>query len=80
VQQRVVELPGVLQKGEVADFGQNQFTRSGNERGHMISILPLDDLCLANCNFKPQDMSQCYTPPLYGIHFEGGLNSGEAQV
>src|SRR6516225_2950690 len=24
-------------------------------------------------------MSQCYTPPLYVIHFKGGLNSGEAQ-
>jgi hypothetical protein len=24
-------------------------------------------------------MSQCYTPPLYVIHFKGGLDSGEAQ-
>ena len=25
-------------------------------------------------------MSQCYTPPLYVIHFKGGPNSGEAQL
>ena len=25
-------------------------------------------------------VSSCYTPPLYVIHFKGGLNSGEAQL
>jgi hypothetical protein len=24
-------------------------------------------------------MSQCYIPPLYVVHFKGGLNSGETQ-
>jgi len=32
-----------LQKGEVADLGQNQFTCTRNERGHMIRVLPLYD-------------------------------------
>ena len=55
---------------------QNQFSSESVDR----HLAPADSCGWRIVISPATDMSQCYIPSLYVVHFKGALNSGEAQL